>query len=136
MTVSRSVVAVAVVVATAASGAVASAKTVRYNNIVSPTKNISCYAVRDSSRIECLAPYLPRPSVGEGDPYFTVGPRGRAKLSSRGDFPGFSSPRRTLHYGDLWKRTGLACSMKKSGLTCRNRDNHGFHIAKGNSYRF
>ena len=63
-------------------------------------------------------------------------PNGRARLSERGDFPGFSTPRRTLHYGDLWKRTGLACSMKTSGLTCRNRDNHGFHIAKGKSYRF
>src|SRR3954447_25111557 len=79
----------------------ASAKTVSYNNIVSPSKLISCWAVMDSAEIECSAPYLP--DIGELDTYYAVSSRGKSRISERGDFPGFSTPRRTLHYGDTWK---------------------------------
>lgn len=112
----------------------AQAKTVSYKNIVSPSKLISCYAIIDSTEIQCMAPYLP--DVGEFDTYLGLRPRGRSILSQRSDFPGFSSPRRTLHYGDTWKRPGVRCTMRRSGLTCRNRDNRGFHIQKGHVRRF
>jgi hypothetical protein len=114
--------------------AVASAKTVSYNNVVSPSKLISCYVVMHSSEIQCTAPYLP--DIGELDSYYALRPHGKAILSERGDFPGYGTPRRTLHYGDLWKRTGTGCSMRTTGMTCRNRDGHGFHVQKGHSYRF
>jgi hypothetical protein len=121
-------------VALAGSGAAASAKTVSYNNIVSPSKLIYCYAVIQSTRIECHAPYLK--DIGELDTFLALSPRGRARYGERGDFPGHTTPRRTLHYGDTWKRTGIRCTIQTTGLTCRNRDNHGFHIAKGDVRRF
>jgi hypothetical protein len=111
---------------TLALAATASAKTVSYHNIVSPTKQISCLAVKGSTEIECSAPYLP--DIGDLDTYVALRKHGRSRLSERGDFPGFSDRRRTLHYGDTWKRPGISCTMRRTGLTCRNADDHGFHI--------
>jgi hypothetical protein len=127
--------AVLVVCLAALAGAcAASARTVSYNNVISPTKLISCFAVQHSSEIECTAPYLP--DIGEFDTYLGLKPRGRARLAQRSDFPGYTTRRRTLHYGDVWKRPGLRCVMRTRGLTCRNRDRHGFHIQRGHVGRF
>jgi hypothetical protein len=104
----------------------ADAKTVSYHNIVSPTKQISCWAVMGSTEIECTAPYLP--DIGDLDTYVALRKHGRSRLSERGDFPGFSDRRRTLHYGDTWKRPGISCRIRRTGLTCRNVDDHGFHL--------
>ena len=127
-------VAIAALAAAGSGATFASAKTVSYNNIVSPSKLISCWAVIDSTEIECTAPYLP--NIGELDSFYALRPTGRARLGERGDFPGHSTPRRTLRYGDTWKRTGIRCTMRTTGLTCRNRDNRGFHIQRGNTRRF
>jgi len=133
MSLERFVLPTAVLFALAAC-AVASAKTVTANNVVSPSKLISCWAVMNSTEIECSAPYLP--DIGEFDTYFAVRSRGKSRIAERSDFPGFSTPRRTLRYGDTWKRPGIRCTMRTTGLTCRNLDRHGFHIQKGKSYRF
>ena len=127
-------VAVATIVVSASVCSGASAKTVTAYNIVSPSKLISCWAVLQSTEIECTAPYLP--DIGELDSYFALRPNGKARLSQRGDFPGHSTPRRTLRYGDTWVRPGIRCTMRTSGLTCRNRDSHGFHMQRGNTRRF
>ena len=120
--------------ALAGTGGAASAKTVSSENIVSPGKRISCWAVVRSTEIECTAPYLP--DIGELDTYLAVRSRGIARLAERGDFPGFNTPARTLHYGDTWKRPGIRCTMSRTALTCRNRDGHGFHIERGHVRRF
>lgn len=122
------------VLALGASCAGASARTVDYKNVVSPSKLISCLAVMGSTEIECTAPYLP--DIGDLDTFLAVSPRGRARIGQRGDFPGFPTPRRTLRYGDTWRRPGIRCTMRTSGLTCTNRDGHGFRIEKGHVRRF
>ena len=127
------VTALAVAIAGTAAAA-APARTVSYNNIVSPSKLISCWAVMHAQRIECSAPYLP--DIGELDTFYALRPHGRSTVGERGDFPGFSTPRRTLRYGDTWKRPGIRCTMRRTGLTCRNLDGRGFHIAKGDVRRF
>ena len=114
--------------------ATAVSATVSYHNIRSPSKQISCIAVKYGSGIECSAPYLP--DIGDLDTYLALKAHGRSKLSERGDNPGYGGPIRTLHYGDTWKRPGIRCTMKTSGLTCRNRDKHGFHIQRGHVRRF
>lgn len=132
--------AIVVLTATAllAPAAAAQAGTSHADNVVSPTKLISCFAVRYGSGIECSASYLPR--IGELDPFLALKPRGRSRLGERGDFPGYTTPRRTLHYGDRWKprrkATGITCTMRSTGLTCRNRDGHGFRLTKGAIKRF
>jgi hypothetical protein len=115
--------------------AVASARTVTAYNIVSPTKLISCYAVQHSTAIECMASYIPR-VFPEGDPLVAVSAHGKSRYGARSDFPGFTTPRRTLRYGDTWKRPGIRCTMRTTGMTCRNSDGHGFHLQKGHTYRF
>jgi len=131
----RALAVLALAIAACATGASsAPAKTVTFFNVVSPSKMISCYAVLQSSAIECTAPYLP--DRGDLDPYLRLKPRGHSHSGQRGDFPGHSTPRHTLHYGDTWKRPGIRCRMRRTGLTCRNRDHHGFHVQRGNVRRF
>ncbi len=124
--------AVFTLVATAA----ASARTVTYKRIVSPSKQIRCHAVipLGGGGIECSATYLPR--IGELDPYFHLKRRGRTIYSQRGDYTGYTVQARTLHYGDVWKRPGIRCTMRPSGLTCRNLDKRGFRLARGAIARF
>ena len=114
----------------------ASARTVHYKNFVSPSKLISCLSVKYGGRgIECSAPYIPQ--IGELDTYYALEPRGRSRLGERGDYPGYPNAKpRTLHYGDTYARHGIRCTMRASGLTCRNRSKHGFHLAKGDLRRF
>jgi hypothetical protein len=123
-----------IVLALALAAAPAGAATVSYKNVRSPTGQISCMAVQYGSGIECTAPYLP--DIGPLDTYLALHAHGKAQQSERGDSAGYISPFRTLHYGDVWKRPGIRCSMKRTGLTCRNRDEHGFHIQKGHVRRF
>ena len=120
--------------AVASMAGAASARTVSYENIVSPGKRISCWAVMRSTEIECTAPYLP--DIGELDTYLALRPRSTARISERGDFPGSATRPRTLRYGDTWKRPGIHCALRRTALTCRNRDGHGFHIEKGRVRRF
>ncbi len=114
----------------------ATAKTVHYKNFVSPSKLISCISVRyGGSGIECSAAYIPE--IGELDTYYALEPRGKSKVGERGDYPGYENAKqRTLDYGDTYKRNGIRCTMRRSGLTCRNRSGHGFHLAKGDLRRF
>jgi len=119
--------------------AVAQARTVTYKRIVSPSKQIRCHAVIAiaGGGIECHASYLPNFEPGADlDPYVHLKRRGRTIASERGDYTGYSVQQRTLSYGDVWKRPGIRCTMRTSGLTCRNLDKHGFRLAKGAFRRF
>ncbi len=109
---------------------------VKYKRFHSPSGQISCYAVKYGKNVvECSATYLPE--IGEFDPYYGLEPRGKAVHSERSDYPGYeNAEQRTLRYGDTYRRKGVRCKMRPSGLRCTNRDGHGFHMAKGNTYRF
>jgi hypothetical protein len=121
-------------VACALAAAPAAAKTIKATDVVSPTGLITCLAVKHGSGIECTAPYLP--DIGELDTYLALKPHGRAVLSERGDNPGFGHKQVKLRYGDTWRRPGIRCAMRTSGLRCRNLDDHGFSIARGAVRRF
>ena len=114
--------------------ATASAKTVTAKSIVGPNQQITCFAVKGSTEIECLAAFLPE--IGELDTYLAVRARGKAKLAERGDYPGYDVRPRTLRFGDTWKRPGIRCTLRRTGLTCRNLDEHGFHLERGDVRRF
>jgi hypothetical protein len=113
----------------------ASAKVVHFKNFHSPSGMIGCFALKYGGKgISCSAPYMPRHDL---DPYYALHPHGPADPGERGDYPGYPNQKdHTLKYGDTWKRTGIRCHMKQSGLTCRNKDGHGFHIAKGDLRTF
>jgi hypothetical protein len=57
---------------------------------------------------------------------------GRVQLiACTGDAGPFGDPAHTvyLHYGKTWSAGGLTCSEAVKGLTCRNRDGHGFFLS-------
>jgi hypothetical protein len=113
----------------------AAARTIRAHNITSPSGLIGCLQLKfGGPGIECQASYLP--DIGPLDSYLELHPRGRAVLGERGDFPGYSTRPVKLRYGDVWRVARIRCSMRRTGLTCRNRDRHGFHMAKGDVRRF
>lgn len=122
--------------ATAVVAPSAAAETVKYKRFASPSGQIHCYALKYGGEgIECMAPYLR--DRGDLDTYLALEPRGKSRYGERGDFPGYPNSReRTLRYGDTWKRNGIRCKMRESGLTCRNKDDHGFRMAKGDVRRF
>jgi hypothetical protein len=119
--------------------AAAPAATVDYKNIQSPSKQIKCHAVIaiGGGGIECSASYLvnvdPKADL---DSYFHLKKHGKTIAGERGDYTGYLVKTHTLKYGDIWKRPGIRCSMKSSGLTCRNLDKHGFTLARGAIRRF
>lgn len=114
----------------------AAADTVHYRNFKSPSGMIRCISLKyDGRGVECGAPYIKE--IGELDTYYGLEPHGKAVVGERGDYPGYEhAQERTLHYGDTYGRHGIRCAMRESGLTCRNKDRHGFHLAKGDVRRF
>jgi hypothetical protein len=119
--------------------AAAPAATVDYKRIQSPSKQIQCHAVIASAGggIECNASYLvnvdPKADL---DSYFQLKQHGKTIAGERGDYTGYIVKTHTLKYGNTWKRPGIRCSMKSSGLTCHNLDKHGFTLARGAIKRF
>lgn len=42
----------------------------------------------------------------------------------------FASRARVLAYGRTWRGGGIACTSRRTGLTCRNRRGHGFFLSR------
>ena len=53
-----------------------------------------------------------------------------------GPFLGYQQHARTLAYGRHWSGAGMRCTSAKRGLTCRNRDGHGFFLSRARWHRF
>ena len=53
-----------------------------------------------------------------------------------GPFLGYQDHPRTLAYGRHWSGAGIRCTSAKRGLTCRNRDGHGFFLSRARWHRF
>ena len=103
------------------------------NSFTSPTKRISCAVFEDSLRCDVLGyawKNLP-PKPGSCD--FDWG--GAVGLSASG------RPRhlcvsdavdrgRVLGYDKSWRYGSFRCTMRTSGVTCTNRSQHGFELAR------
>lgn len=110
-----------------------------------PSGKIVCYWVTGGSppaMVECgvatgLRPPIPKSGVAcQHLDYVgnrvSLAPTGRVQLvPCAGDAGPFGEPGRTvfLHYGRSWSADGIACRVAESGLTCRNRDGHGFFLS-------
>lgn len=53
-----------------------------------------------------------------------------------GPFLGYQQHPRTLAYGRQWRGAGMRCTSAMRGLTCRNRDGHGFFLSRAHWHRF
>jgi hypothetical protein len=126
----------AAVLAALALAAPAQAKTVQAHSIVAVGDQISCWALLPAAGrgIECTAAFLP--DLGELDPYLALSAHGRATEGERGDYPGYPGRPTRLRDGDRWTSKGVRCRLVGAGLTCRNRDGHGFVLRRGAIRRF
>ncbi len=99
-----------------------------------PSRNIGC--IGDATFIRCdigvtrvKAPPKPRTCQYDGGNYFRLGQRGRARRICVSDSA--LGSRRILPYGQT-QRLGrrISCTSRTIGLTCRNRDGHGFFLSR------
>ena len=94
----------------------------------SPSGGIHCRASGDALLCTVLTPRYSNGAFGTVDQRSaSVGPV---------DEPGTGDPKTVLHYGQRWHRRGLSCTMRKSGITCRNRRGHGFFLSKATQRAF
>lgn len=112
----------------------------------SPTGKIGCVATNMdgpfSLRCDVATPSYtrpPRPRTcpldfgGYGDS-FTLSARARAVWTCHGDTT--LGAGRVLRYGRTWSWGPFRCTMRTSGITCRNRGGHGFVLSQQRAARF
>jgi uncharacterized protein DUF6636 len=111
-----------------------------------PSGNIGCvYSAaapgsKAGLRCDIRSGIKPRPArpkgcdLDYGDSY-EIGRTGRAILVCHGDTA--LDPRaKALAYGRTWRRNGITCRSKTTGLRCSNAAGHGFFMSRARSYRF
>jgi uncharacterized protein DUF6636 len=142
-------IATAVIGAAAAGSATGRAATGRVGTFRTPSGNIVCQhyvpfktaetvAVRPS--VECgirsgLVGVRPARSCAGGDPIVNrvfLSDRGRGvRVRCAGDpGPFLATTAPVLAYGKAWRSGGIACASARTGLTCTNRDGHGFFLSR------
>jgi hypothetical protein len=92
----------------------------------------SCYATvpAEGRGIVCSSDALKAGPKTHGlDPFLSLKPHGRAAFGGRGDYGGYTVKRPAqLHVGDTWIWHGITCTFGKDGMSCLNRDDHGFNL--------
>jgi hypothetical protein len=94
-----------------------------------PSNNIVCNAGRvpgDGRGIDCTV-LSARSSRGQ-KVWFT-GERGRASVGFVVGDPQ-TEGLATLRYGRTWRWHGIRCTSRRAGLTCTNRNGHGFFLSR------
>ena len=103
------------------------------NSFTSPSKRISCAVFDDALRCDVLRiawrDLPPKPKSCDFDWGGAVGlsASGRPRHLCVSD----AIDRGTvLAYGKSWRFGSFRCTMRTSGVTCRNRSHHGFELAR------
>ncbi len=103
----------------------------------SPSRNIRCgFPIPDEFICEIIESDWPMPARDDDcmlDEFRQlimnpVGPPGLL-ADCRGDTwldPGMA----VLPYGEVWERDGVRCESARTGVTCRNLDDHGWHVRR------
>lgn len=96
-----------------------------------PSKNIGCAASEGVLVCDILSGLKPEPKSNceldwTGMEMERLGP---AQPRCAGD-TAYVQSAPVLQYGASWSRDGFTCLSQESGLQCRNRENHGFLLAR------
>ena len=111
-----------------------------------PSGNIGCVystgagGLKQALRCDIRSGIKPKPAqpkscdLDYGDSY-ELGRTGRAILVCHGD-TAIDPHAKVLAYGQTWRRNGITCRSKTTGLRCTNTSGHGFFMSRAHSYRF
>ena len=104
-----------------------------------PSGNIQC-AYYGSLRCDIRSGLKPKPARPAGCDFdwgqtLVLGRSGGARVGCVSDSV-FDPRARVLAYGTSWRRGGITCVSKRTGLLCFNARNHGFFLSRARSYRF
>jgi hypothetical protein len=113
----------------------------------SPSGNILCSFsdYENVQRVRCdiinhadNPPVLPMPVDCENDwgNMFVVNKTGKAGLECAGDLAANPESAKTLGYGDVINNYGITCQSEKAGMTCINKDGHGFIVSRAQQKLF
>lgn len=98
-----------------------------------PSRNIGCIGDRTQLRCdirvtETKPPPKPRRCRFDWGNAFELRPTGRARRICHSDTA--LGSRRILAYGATRRIGRITCTSRRSGLTCRNADRHGFFLSR------
>ena len=98
-----------------------------------PSRNIGCAYGTSPTYLRCdIRSGLKPAPRGKCDLDWTglqITPTGRARPTCAGDTALLPNAP-VLAYGRTWRRGGIACTSRRTGLRCRNRAGHGFTLAR------
>jgi len=112
-----------------------------------PTGNIGCVFASGlpgsgppSVRCDIRSRLRPAPRQPKSCPLdygdsLSVSQHGRAILVCHGD-TAIDPHSRVLAYGHVFRRAGVECTSRSTGLTCTNEDGHGFFLSRQSWRRF
>ncbi|HET7482179.1 MAG TPA: DUF6636 domain-containing protein [Actinomycetota bacterium] len=96
-----------------------------------PSHNIGCAFYAHSLRCDIRSGLNPEPQRrcnGDWTGVY-VDADGKAGAVCAGD-TAYDSHARELAYGRKWKRQGIVCHSRETGLRCRNHRGHGFFLSR------
>ena len=98
-----------------------------------PSRNIGCAYSTRPTVLRCdirsgLRPE-PRRSCELDRTRLQLTPTGRARPTCAGDTAILPNAP-VLAYGRTWRRGGIVCRSRRTGLRCANRSGHGFTLAR------
>ena len=101
-----------------------------YDNV----RSVRCDIIEKDGKV----PIQPAPADCEDDwgNMFTVPSSGPAALECAGDLVANPESAKVLKYGDVINKYGITCQSEKAGMTCINRDGHGFIVSRATQKLF
>ncbi|MEA2435425.1 MAG: hypothetical protein QOG54_2882 [Actinomycetota bacterium] len=96
-----------------------------------PSGNIGCLLAGGHLRCDILSGLNPEPNRPcELDwTGLSIGREARARPVCAGDTV-FDRNSPVLNYGEKWRRGGIVCVSRQSGLRCHNNFDHGFFLSR------
>jgi hypothetical protein len=96
-----------------------------------PSKNVGCAFGGGIIRCDILSGLQPGPEATcELDWVAIVLPQDDAASPQCAGDTVYDRAAPTLAYGWTWRRDGITCESKETGLSCTNRAGHGFTLAR------
>jgi hypothetical protein len=105
-----------------------------------PSGNIVCAAGGGFIRCDIASGVRPLPPKPRSCPVdwgqgVQMSRRGRAGIVCAGDTT-LGQPVPVLRYGRTWRRGGITCVSRSTGLTCRNLSGRGFFLSRARTRLF